>query len=158
MKSIITKIFIIFMIIVFCFSSYAILEEHHEKMKFDINKISGRPCLDPSSVLRGALSRNNWNELQLSQKFREKYKSKYDIIPSINDYGRIGNGYDVYKGKRVLMIDADSKGSFFDLKGENIVTTIFYFDYKITDDNLLDDITLLGSKKVDGVIGKEIIE
>lgn len=151
------KKFNLIMLAIFCIALYFILREHHEKNVFNTGNLVVGSFIDPTSVLCGALERNNWDELQLSENFKEKFKNKRGIISNVDDYSSFESGHDYINGERVAAIFADSKGSIFDWNGENVITTEFIIDYKITDDNLLDDITIIDIKKYNSLTG-EIVE
>lgn len=158
MKNIIKVILCIAIIIFSLGMSFVLLAKHHEEHQYDENKIAVKRVYDPSSVLHAAIERKNWDNLALSENFKNKYKTRNDIIPDRSKYTVFSEGYDYVGDKRCIMIVADTPDSIFDPYGERSVTTYFYFDYILNSNNEIDDIVLVKTEKVNSMSGKVVEE
>lgn len=156
MKRQIKIILCIAVIVCSCVCSYVLLARNHEQRQYDSNKMEIRKCYEPNLILLGSVTGDNWDNLALSDSFRNKYKTKGDIIPNIDTYAAFRNGYANIDGKECIVIIADTPNSIFDLLGVNKVETYFYFDYKLTENNEIDDIQLVKIENVNALSGKEI--
>ena len=150
------KICILIIICVGLLSCYSILKIDYETRQFEVYKVAGREVFDPGATLCSAIERKNWSDLKLSEAFRSQYSSRRDIIPNIDRYTRFENGSRFVGNKRQLVIFADEPDFVFDIYGTNKVTMVFYFDYKITNDSLLDDINLVETKRINAMTGESI--
>ena len=129
--------FIIFIFVfIFMLLSYFLLKGHYEQHKFDINKVSSRKTTDLGSVLRGCFEEKNWDNLPLSDNFRNKYKTKFDITEYAGRFVRYSNGNIYENGEELFIIDYQKEFlfDFNDTKGYQID---LYFKYKTTDDGHL---------------------
>lgn len=138
----------LFVIVISIVCSYRLLSNYHEEHKFDENIIESRKSLEPCSILNAAIERKKWDELALTDNFKNKYKTRDDIIPNRKKYTVFSCGYNFVDGRRCISISADKPGSIFDLYGANSITDYFYFDYKLDEKGYLDDITLVKTEKV----------
>ena len=112
--------------------------------------ITGFTEIQPESELEGALVWfNNWDDLFLSNNFKNKFKNRRGIIENIDDYDNISGFYSYDNGVKYLAIYADKKKTFLDFFNQDYddISTEFYFDYKIDDKGWLDDVDLI--KKID---------
>ena len=139
------------------FSCYNILKKDYENRRFDVYKVSGREVFDPGATLCAAIEKSNWSGLQLSEKFRSKYNNRGNIIPNINKYSRFENGSRFIDGKRQLVIFAEEPDFIFDIYGADKITTVFYFDYTVVNNNLLEDVNLVEVKRINSMTG-ELVE
>lgn len=153
----IKKIFIFVFIIIVLISSYFILKIHYENHRYDMNQIASRQTYDYSSILRGVFEKKDWSELQLSENFKNKYKTKYDITENAGKFVSYDNGSTYENGEELLIISYD-KIPIFDFDGTKSITTWFYFKYKVNDEKLLDDVELVRTEKTDTLTGKNIIK
>lgn len=100
---------------------------------------------------------NNWNNLFLTDKFKNKFRNRQDVIKDINDYKDITGGYDYDEfNRKVVVIFATKKKNIveiFNTQDEDI-TTEFYFDFQTDQDGWIDDLTLLKRIDVDSTTGK----
>ena len=112
--------------------------------------ITGFTEIQPDSELECALVWfNDWDDLFLSNNFKNKFKNRRGIIENIDDYDNISGFYSYDNGVKYLAIYADKKKTFFDFFNQDYddISTEFYFDYKIDDKGWLDDVDLI--KKID---------
>lgn len=149
------KSIIIFFVVIFLISSYFLLKNHYEQHRFDINKVSIRKTTDLSSALRGCFESSNWSTLPLSENFRKKYKTKFDITEYAGRFVRYGNGYKRENGEKMIMISY-IKEKLFDFDDSKSIYYNLYFKYKITDDRLLDDVEFVRLEKRNPMSGKII--
>ena len=148
--------FIIFIFVfTFMITSYFLLKSHYEQHKFDINKVSSRKTTDLGSALRGCFEEKNWDNLPLSDNFRNKYKTKFDITEYAGRFVRYSNGSIYENGEELFIIDYQKEFlfDFNDTKGYQID---LYFRYKTTDDGLLDDVEFVRMEKRDKMTGRII--
>lgn len=146
---------IIVCIAVFFICSYFLLRQHYENHKFDVNRIVGHEVYDYSSILRCVFESKNWNNLSLSENFRNKYKTKFDIVDNPGRFVSYSNGVIVENDEELLIISYD-ESSLFDLDGSDTTTTLMYFKYKADNNKLLDDVELVRVEKADAMTGKKI--
>lgn len=158
MKKMMKIIICVLVIILSLTTSYIILAKHHNEHQYDINKIEARKCYEPNLVLEAAIERKNWNGLALSENFRNKFKTRENIIPNISKYTSFSAGYSDLDGKRCIVIPADVADTIFDFWGGNKVTTLFYFDYVLNANNEIDDVVLLKTSQINSMTGREIAE
>ena len=95
-----------------------------------------------------------WENLPLSQHFKNKYSHSKDIINNINKYEKtfaVGVDGD-YIIPNVMILYADKKN----LINSDLVSTRFYFKYILNDKNELDDIELIRQVDVDSTTGKRL--
>ena len=148
--------FIIFIFVfIFMLSSYFLLKGHYEQHKFDINKVSSRKTTDLGSALRGCFEEKNWDNLPLSDNFRNKYKTKFDITEYAGKFVSYSNGSIYENGEELFIIDYQKEFlfDFNDTKGYQID---LYFRYKTTEDGLLDDVEFVRMEKRDKMTGRII--
>ena len=134
----------IFVLLIVKYGGYSIQERLYNGM------ITGYTEIQHDSELEGALVWfNNWDDLFLSNNFKNKFKNRRGIIENIDDYDNISGFYSYDNGIKYLAIYADKKKTFLDFFNQDYddISTEFYFDYKIDDKGWLDDVDLI--KKID---------
>ena len=150
---IIKKFIGIFLILIFVVYSYFLLKGHYEEHKFDANKISTRRTYDYGSTLCLAFERRNWNSLFLSENFRKKYKTKFDITKYAGRFVSYDGGSTTENGEELIII-IYLKESLLDFDDSESVRHYLYFRYTATDDGLLDDVEFVRMEKSDPTTGK----
>lgn len=151
-----TKFIIIFFAFIFIITSYFLLKQHYHKHVYDSNKTIIRKTTDYSSVLRACFESSKWDTLPLSENFRKKYKTKFDITNNAKNFVRYDNGYKIENGEELIIIGYQ-KEFFFDFDGSNGYQTDMFFRYKISEDGLLDDVEFVRMEKSDKTTGKIIL-
>ena len=144
-------------VLVFIVYCYFLLRDHYEQRQYDANKIPIRKTTDYGSVLRGVFEQRNWNNLQLSENFRKKYKTKFDITKDAGRFVRYSNGSVYENGEELITIDYQTE-SFFDFDYSKCYQMDLYFRYKVTDDGLLDDVEFVRKEKRNKMTGRIIEE
>lgn len=152
-----TKGITVFFILIFTICTYFLLKNHYEKHKYDLNKISIRKTTDYSSVLRGCFENKKWDTLPLSENFRRKYKTKFDITEYAKDFVRYGDGYKIENGEELINIGYQ-KEFLFDFDDSKGYQVDMYFRYKVTENGLLDDVEFVKMKKSDKTTGRLILD
>ena len=151
----VSKFVILIFIFIFLISSYFLLKRHYEQHRFDINKISSRKTTDLNSALEGCFVSKNWDNLPLSENFRKKYKTKYDITEYAESFVGYGHG-STYENGEELIIIGYQKEYLFDFNDTKGYQMFLYFRYKTTDDGLLDDVELVRMEKCEPTTGRII--
>lgn len=96
--------------------------------------------------------RSLWDKLPLSSNFINKFKSPKGIIKKYNDYESISGGYADYSDKdKVLFIDCVERDNIVSLATGKNITTYYTFEYKIDENNQLDDLILLKEVDIDSM-------
>lgn len=152
-KQIFIIITLIIGIIIALFVSFKVFSNYRYEHMFDKNKVPGRECFEPDSVLCAVLKGKKYDDLKLSENFKKKYPNRESIIPYVKKYGYFDNGYDPFN-HNIIMIGAN-KTNLFGYVNEDYDTD-FYFQYSVAN-NLLDDIKLI-KKIIYDPITNEIIE
>lgn len=150
-----SKFIFLFLFLMFIVSSYFILINHYEQHKYDSNRISVRKTTDYSSVLRGCFESKKWDTLPLSDIFRNKYKTKFDITEYAKDFVMYHDGYKIENGVNLLVVGYQ-KEFLFDFNDSKGYRVDMYFKYKINEDDLLDDVEFVRIEKSDKMTGKLI--
>lgn len=152
-----SKVISIFFVLIFLISSYFLLKGHYEQHKFDINKIPERKLdyYDYGSMLRCAFERRNWDGLALSENFKKKYKSKYDITEHAGRFVSYDAGSTIENGEELIIISYQTQ-SLLDFDDSESIEYNLYFRYKITDDKLLDDVEFVRMEKRNSMSGRII--
>ena len=151
----VSKFMILIFVFIFLISSYFLLKGHYEQHRFDINKISSRKTTDLRSVLRGCFESKNWDNLPLSENFRTKYKTKYDITEYAGRFVSYSCG-SAYENDEELFVIIYQKEFLFDFNDTKGYQMFLYFRYKTTDDGLLDDVELVRMEKRNPMTGRII--
>ena len=133
-----SKVATLFLALVFLLSSYMLLKGHYEQHRFDINKVSEKKTSDYGSVLLRVFEQRNWDDLQLSKNFREKYKTKFDITKYAGKFVSYSKGSAIENGEELIII-IYQKEELFDFEGTKGRQYDLFFRYKVTGDGLLDD-------------------
>lgn len=104
---------------------------------------------DVANEIQSAIAKyTNWDNLFLSANFKKKFKNKQGIIENVNDFSDFWCTDTEYENKNnVIIIYANKKNSIFDKDESDNITTKYYFEYKLNDNNEIDDLILL--KKMD---------
>lgn len=153
--NVIKKVSWLVFIVLFMAGSFFLLKSHYEEHKYDINKVPARKTTDYSSILRGVFESKNWDGLQISEKFKNKYKTKYDITDKAGRFVSYDNGDAKENGEDLIVISYIEQ-PFFDFVDLNNTTIDMYFRYKIDENKLLDDVELVRIEKTDSLTGKLI--
>jgi hypothetical protein len=99
--------------------------------------------------IKAALSKyTNWDNLFLSEHFKQKYKNRNNILDDVNDIIRVRRGRSDKYGENVIVIFADRRGSFIDTDETDDITTNYYFRYILDDRGEVDDLILLEKEDV----------
>ena len=157
MKKIIKMILIIFIVIfaIIQFLKWGIIKyggTNLETQKFNM-LLYGIEKPDPAEELISALQWfNNWDNLFLSDNFKNKYKNRKNIINDIDRASLLGGGRDYsYEDKYVAVVRALNKRSIKDILTNNheTITDEYYFECFTNGDGYLDDIKLIEHNVVD---------
>ena len=102
----------------------------------------------------------DWDKLKLSDNFKKKFRNGKNIISNVDEYQHLSSGYDIEFGwhkKNTVWIIGDKYDNIFNtLKYGDAVSTEFYFEYQVDDNNLLDDIKLIRKKDVFSINGERV--
>lgn len=100
-----------------------------------------------------------WNKLALSNHFKEKFHNPNDIIRNIGKYESIdiGSSYEYLNKKTVCIMCTERENILYPITGKN-VTTEYIFEYKINEENLLDDLILLKETDIDSMTSETYAE
>ena len=94
----------------------------------------------------------NWDTLKLSDNFKKKFKNGKNIISNRDEYESFSSGHDAdfrFSGDYTIWLCGDKYDNIFNtLKYGDAVSTEFYFEYKVDENNLLDDVKLIRKKDV----------
>ena len=94
----------------------------------------------------------DWDKLELSDKFKTKFKNKNCIIENHNEYEKFDFGSNtemLLRGKKNVWIYGDKWDNVINtLKYGEPVSTEFIFEYELDENNLLDDVKLIRKKDV----------
>ena len=151
------KVIATIFILIFLVASYFLLKGHHEQHRFDANKIEARRTDDYISTLRCFFEGWKVERLPLSENFRKKYKSKFDITEHAGRFVRYGAGSVLENGEKLILISYDTQ-SLLDFDDSESVQHDLYFKYKTTDDGLLDDVEFVRMEKRNPMSGRLIEE
>lgn len=119
----------------------------------NINIYSENDHTSAGLVLRLAIEGDcNWDTLKLSDNFKKKFKNGKNIISNRDEYQSFSSGYDAdfrFSGDQTIWLCGDKYDNVFNtLKYGDAVSTEFYFEYKVDENNLLDDVKLIRKKDV----------
>lgn len=118
--------------------------------------------LDPSLIagdIDAALSNyTNWDNLFLSEHFKEKYKNRRNILDDADNITNISSGLDYKYGDDVVIIFAEKKGSIFDTDESDDITTEYYFRYVLNEAGEIDDLILLKKRDTYTMSGEPVDE
>ena len=151
----VSKFIILIFVFIFLIASYFLLKRHYEQHKLDINKISSRKTTDLMSAFEGCFESKNWDNLPLSENFRKKYKTKYDITEYAGRFVSYDSGSTYENGEELINIGYQ-KEYFFDFNDTRGYQIDLYFRYKTTVDGMLDDVELVRMEKSDKMTGRII--
>ena len=162
------KVFLILLIIV-VLSSFIFFKVnkyfHSEKYEIEkgynmkLTKENSKKLNVFKNILLAIENYVSFDDLAVSDNFKKKYKNGNDIIPNKNQYSDFSTGYMTENGKHIISIFADKKETLIDIiKDNEPITTMFYFEYKIDDEGLLDDLILVDSYDVYSITGEKINE
>lgn len=93
-----------------------------------------------------------WSKLPLSKKFKQKFSLPQNIIKKYDNYDHISSGksYDFDKKNVVSVYCAERENIISMISGKNI-STEYYFEYILDDNNQLDDLILLKEVDIDSM-------
>ena len=138
-KAIIIVILIV-MIAAVVFKCYRMFKDYQYDMwiqKNGINSgIDNAEYFDPDQVLCGVFEGMDYNNLQLTENFKNKYPNREKIVNGIEKYDWFSSGYD----DGFIFITANKFDIFGNIKNDDL--TLYYFEYSVKD-NLLDDVKLI---------------
>lgn len=101
-----------------------------------------------------------WDDLNLSDNFKNKFKNGRGILPDKNEYEMFDVGYDsdfAEYNRYTVWIRGDKYENIFNtLRYGEPVSTEFIFEYKIDENNLLDDVKLIRRKDVYSLTGERV--
>ncbi len=101
-----------------------------------------------------------WDDLNLSDSFKIKFKNGQGILLGKSEYEMFDIGYDStigeYKRNTVWIYGDKYENIFNTLRYGEPVSTIFIFEYKIDENNLLDDVKLIRRKDVYSLTGERV--
>ncbi|MBR1455315.1 MAG: hypothetical protein IJ593_11855 [Lachnospiraceae bacterium] len=135
-----------------------------EIMKTSVESINIDSEIDHASVglvLRLAIEGDcDWDTLKLSDNFKTKFKNGKNIISNRDDYQSFSSGYDYdfgfFKDYTIWLCGDKFDNIFNILKYGDAVSTEFYFEYKVDENNLLDDVKLIRKKDVFSINGERV--
>lgn len=101
-----------------------------------------------------------WDDLNLSDNFKSKFKNGRGILPDKNEYEMFDVGHDsdfAEYNRYTVWIRGDKYENIFNtLRYGEPVSTEFIFEYKIDENNLLDDVKLIRRKDVYSLTGERV--
>ena len=101
-----------------------------------------------------------WDDLNLSDSFKSKFKNGQGILPGKSEYEMFDIGYDStigeYKRNTIWIYGDKHENIFNTLRYGEPVSTEFIFEYKIDENNLLDDVKLIRRKDVYSLTGERV--
>ena len=155
---------IIFMTIGFFFVGEYFLRKHSvlpkEERRQNMLISRGNNKLSSADVAReieAALSKyTNWDNLFLSENFKEKYKNRRNILEDVNRIGALSCGVSQEYGDDVVLIFAEKKNSIFDRDESDDITTLYYFKYILDDIGEIDDIEIIDKYDVYTIDGMPV--
>ncbi|MBO4374743.1 MAG: hypothetical protein J5829_06520 [Lachnospiraceae bacterium] len=107
--------------------------------------------------IKAALSKyTNWDNLFLSEHFKEKYKNRKNIIDDVNNIRDIRSGLTLEYGDDVVIIFAEKKSGIFDTDESDDITTEYYFRYVLNEAGEIDDLILLKKQDVYTINGEPV--
>lgn len=101
---------------------------------------------------------NNWNELALSDKFKNKYHDWHNLIDERDKYYSLMPYSENINGKEIAAIFADTYGPVIETSSYSPIAYIYYYEYIVNENNELDDINLIKKVKVDATTENVIEE
>ncbi len=110
-----------------------------------------------SHDIHAALSKyTNWDNLFLSERFKEKYKNRKSFLDDVNSIANITSGLEYENGNYVVVIYAEKKHSIFDTDESDNITTEYYFRYVLNDAGEIDDLILIKKQDVYTIDGEPV--
>ena len=104
-----------------------------------------------------ALSKyTNWDNLFLSEHFKEKYKNRKNILDDVDNIANIRSGLYYEYGDDVVIISAEKKHGLFDTDESDDITTEYYFKYVLNEAGEIDDLILLKKQDVYTINGEPV--
>lgn len=106
------------------------------------------------TIVSGLLeAERTWNIYPITQHFKDKFKNKYGIIPEMDNIRMVDGGRDTSKDNKLIpLVHCYWKDGY---RNDGCIETIYYFDYKVDENEQLDDLILL--RKVDyGEFGERL--
>ena len=131
-----------------------------EERRHNLILSSGSDKMSESNIaheLTLALScHTNWDNLFLSEHFKEKYKNRRNILDDVNNIANVRSGLEYENGEYVVIIFAEKKHSIFDTDDSDDITTEYYFKYVLNDMGEIDDLILLNKQDVYTINGEPV--
>lgn len=115
-----------------------------------ISKIDDMGVVEVIDVL--FYNKKMWDKLPLSKNFKDKFHSQKNIIKKYDIYEHIscGRSYDFNK-KNVIRLYCIERDNIISLITGKNISTIYYFEYILDDNNQLDDLILLKEEDIDSM-------
>lgn len=110
-----------------------------------------------ASDISAALSKyTNWDNLFLSEHFKEKYKNRKNILDDVRHIAKVSSGIIYQDGEPVVLIFAEKKTPLFNLDESDDITTMYYFKYVLNEEGEIDDLILLKKQDVYTIDGTPV--
>lgn len=124
--------------------------EKLENNELEIKDINTIGVIDVFSIL--FYDKTLWDKLPLSENFKNKYRDPKSIIKKYNKYIHVSVGTpDDYDNENVIFVYTIEREDIkYFITGKS-VSTIYYFEYKLDDKNLIDDLILLKEVDIDSM-------
>lgn len=122
-----------------------------------VNSLDDMDIYDHIDILLS--DKSVWDKIALSNHFKEKFHNPNDIIRNIGKYESIdiGSSYEYLNKKTVCIMCTERENILYPITGKN-VTTEYIFEYKINEENLLDDLVLLKETDIDSMTSETYAE
>lgn len=89
----------------------------------------------------------NWDNLFISENFKNKYNDRKGLISEVDDYSNIWCAGDESDQENIVVVYCDKKENNLNIDKVNDVTVEYYFQYVVNENNEIDDLILI--KKYD---------
>ena len=130
---------------------------HNLRVYYGITDLTQLDASAISNDIKAALSKyTNWDNLFLSEHFKEKYKNRKNIIDDVNNIRDIRSGLTLEYGDDVVIIFAEKKSDIFDTDESDDITTEYYFRYVLNEAGEIDDLILLKKQDVYTINGEPV--
>ncbi|MBO4373876.1 MAG: hypothetical protein J5829_02105 [Lachnospiraceae bacterium] len=122
-----------------------------------IDDLTNLPDSYIANDIEAALSKyTNWDNLFLSENFKNKYKNRKNILENVERITRVTSGISYISGEPVVIIFAENKRSIFDRDESDCKTTEYYFKYLLNEEGEIDDLILLEKRDVYTINGEPV--
>ena len=122
----------------------------------DLNEID--PSLIAGDIDAALSNYTNWDNLFLSEHFKEKFKNRKNILDDADNIASISSGLDAEYGNDVVIIFAEKKSGIFDMDESDDITTEYYFRYVLNEAGEIDDLILLKKRDTYTINGEPVDE